>query len=185
MSFVNEQGHAVVHYIGLKVWDADHRELPARIDADATGLRLSVDERRARYPLTIDPIAQQAYLKASNTDTGDRFGHSVAVSGDTVVVGANFEDSNATGVNGNQADNSTLNSGAAYVFIRDVGGVWSQQAYLKASNTDTNDRFGRSVAVSGDTVVVGAEEESSNATGVDGDQADNSAMQAGAVYVFE
>ncbi len=117
VSFVDEQGHAVVHYTGLKVWDADNRQLSARIEADAAGLRLAVDQRGARYPLTIDPIAQQAYLKASNTDSGDWFGWSVAVSGDTVVVGAYLEDSNATGVNGNQADNSAGNSGAAYVFV--------------------------------------------------------------------
>jgi len=127
--------------------------------------------------------SQQAYLKASNTGASDRFGISVAVSGDTVVVGAVDEDSSATGVNGNQADNSAAQSGAAYVFVR-VGGVWSQQAYLKASNTEAFDQFGWSVAVSGDTVVVGAYQEDSNATGVNGNQADNSANGSGAAYVF-
>ncbi len=52
-------------------------------------------------------------------------------------------------------NNSAADSGAAYVFTR-TGGVWSQQAYLKASNTDASDQFGLAVAVSGDTVVVGA-----------------------------
>jgi len=127
--------------------------------------------------------SQQAYLKASNTEELDRFGGSVAVSGDTVAVGAFYEASNATGVNGNQADNSALDAGAAYVFVRS-GGVWSQQAYLKASNTGAVDVFGGSVAASGDTVVVGAPGESSNATGVNGDQADNSAGASGAAYVF-
>ena len=111
------------------------------------------------------------------------FGRSVAVSGDTVVVGADGEESNATGINGDQDDNSASYAGAAYVFVRN-GAIWTQQAYLKASNTDTFDRFGISVAVSGDTVVVGAFYESSNATGVNGDQNDNSAQYAGAVYVF-
>jgi len=127
--------------------------------------------------------SQQAYLKASNTGAGDEFGYSVAVSGDTVVVGANLEDSNATGVNENQSDNSAGNAGAAYVFGRS-GASWSQQAYLKASNTGVGDEFGWSVAVSGDTVVVGAYPESSNATGVNGNQSDNSASVSGAVYVF-
>src|SRR5262249_48569900 len=126
---------------------------------------------------------QQAYLKASNTDADDLFGFSVAISGDTVVVGAFGEDSAATGVNGNQSDNSKPGSAAAYVFVRN-GSTWTQQAYLKASNTDAGDRFGVSVAVSGDTVVVGANNESSGATGVNGDQADNSAFSAGAAYVF-
>jgi uncharacterized repeat protein (TIGR01451 family) len=127
--------------------------------------------------------SQQAYLKASNTWATDHFGWSVAISGDTVVVGAFFEDSSATGVDGNQADNSAANSGAAYVFVRS-GSTWSQQAYLKASNTDAGDQFGYSVAVSGDTVLVGAFGERSNATGVDGNQADNSGPFSGAAYVF-
>ena len=130
-----------------------------------------------------DAWSQQAYLKASNTDAYDQFGHSVAVAGDTIVVGARHEESNATGVNGNEADDSASWSGAAYVFVRS-GGVWSQEAYLKASNTDAGDYFGCAVAVDGDTVVVGARYESSSATGVNGNEADNSAMESGAVYVF-
>jgi len=126
---------------------------------------------------------QQAYLKASNTGAPAFFGSSVALSGDTIVVGAIFEGSNAVGVNGNQNNGLAPNSGAAYVFVRN-GVTWSQQAYLKASNTGTNDNFGVSVAVSGDTVVVGAAGESSSATGVNGNQSDNSAPQSGAVYVF-
>ena len=126
---------------------------------------------------------QQAYLKASNSRLGYRFGHSVAVSGDTLVVGAPSEASNATGVNGNQADVSAEWAGAAYVFTRS-GTVWTQQAYLKASNTGKHDWFGHSVAVSGDALVVGAPFEASNATGVNGDQADNSVGQSGAAYIF-
>ena len=128
--------------------------------------------------------SQQAYLKASNTGAGDGFGSRVAVSGDTVVIGAAGEDSAATGINGNQADNSATTAGAAYVFHRSAG-VWSQQAYLKASNTDAGDAFGISVSVAGDTVVVGASFESSQATGANGNQADNNAGGAGAAYVFQ
>ncbi|MBN1632461.1 MAG: cell wall-binding repeat-containing protein [Thermoleophilia bacterium] len=127
--------------------------------------------------------SQQAYLKASNTDAGDSFGHSAAVSGDTAVVGAPSEDSNATGIDANQSDNSANSSGAAYVFVRN-GTTWSQQAYLKASNTGAIDLFGASVAVSGDTVVVGAPAEDSSATGINGNQSDNSAGSSGAAYVF-
>jgi hypothetical protein len=127
--------------------------------------------------------SQQAYLKASNTGVMDQFGYSVAASGDTVVVGAVWEDSNATGVNGNQSDNSAGNAGAAYVFVR-RGTNWSQQAYFKASNAGGSDEFGWSVAISDDTVVVGAHFEESNATGVNGNQSDNSVTWAGAAYVF-
>jgi hypothetical protein len=134
--------------------------------------------------VTADPIAQQAYLKASNPDAEDVFGFSVAISGDTVVVGAPFEDSNAKGVNGDQSDNSGLNAGAAYVYVRN-GTNWTQQAYLKASNTGTwGAVFGWSVGISGDTVVVGAFGESSNATGVNGNQSNTNSVDAGAAYVF-
>ena len=127
--------------------------------------------------------SQQAYVKASNTRVFDSFGWSVALSGDTLAVGANKEDSGATGVNGNQVDNSAFGSGAVYVFTRQ-GGVWSQQAYVKASNTGELDVFGTSVALSGDTLAVGAIFEDSAATGVNGNQADNNAGHSGAVYVF-
>jgi len=126
---------------------------------------------------------QQAYLKASNAEAGDNFGHSVALSGDTLVVGAPFEDSGATGVNGDQANNAAFSSGAAYVFTR-TGGVWNQRAYLKASNTGSGDQLGYSVALSGDTLVVGAPFEDSGATGVNGDQANNAADAGGAAYVY-
>ena len=128
-------------------------------------------------------FAQQAYLKASNPAAGDRLGVSVGVSGDTVVVGAIWEDSNATGVNGNQSNNSLPDSGAAYVYVRN-GSTWTQQAYLKASNPGAGDSFGQAIAISGDTVVVGVEREDSLATGINGNQADNSGPDAGAVYVF-
>jgi hypothetical protein len=129
---------------------------------------------------------QQAYLKPSNTDSGDRFGWSVSVSGDTVVVGSLNEQSNATGVNGNANDDSLSASGAAYVFVRN-GTNWTQQAYLKASNSDDWDSFGGAVAVSGDIIVVGARYESSNATGVNGHQGNNfdgTGGHAGAAYIF-
>jgi 3-methyladenine DNA glycosylase Mpg len=126
---------------------------------------------------------QQAYLKASNTGASDFFGASVSVSGETIVIGAFAEDSNAAGVNGNQSNNSALFAGAAYVFVRS-GTNWSQQAYLKASNPGAEDRFGCAVSVSGDTIVVGAQLEGSNAVGVNGDQSNNSAPNSGAAYVF-
>lgn len=130
-----------------------------------------------------ETLTQQAYMKASNTDTGDAFGLTMAMDGDTLVVGSIFEDSNAIGVNGDPVDNSASASGAVYVFTR-ADGVWSQQAYLKGSNTEAFDNFGSSVALSGDTLVVGAPGEDSNATGVNGTQGSNSASDSGAVYVF-
>lgn len=178
-------GATRIHYAGLKVWDADRVALHAGMTLSGDIVTLAIDDTGARYPITIDPsFAQQAYLKASNTGGGDEFGRAVAISGNTAVIGAPFEGSSATGINGDQGDNSAPGSGAVYVFVRDGAGNWSQQAYLKASNTGINDGFGWSVAVSGDTLVVGAPAESSNSSGIDSDQSDNSAPFAGAAYVF-
>ncbi len=238
IQFRDYSGGAVLDYAGLKVWDADGRLLPARMETHEAALRLCVDEHGARYPLTIDPIIQQAYLKASSTAEGgyfgyavavsgdyavvsayldsskgqasglvyvflrtgstwaqqavlrapnaesdDQFGTSVAISGDTIVVGAPYEDSNATGVGGNQSNNSAGDAGAAYVFLRN-GPAWNIQGYLKASNTGAGDNFGTAVSIAGDLIVVGAPQEAGSATGINGNQADNSAPSAGAAYVF-
>lgn len=130
---------------------------------------------------------QQAYLKASNADAGDEFGTSVATAadGNTVAVGAPYEASRAMHVNGNQALNGATDAGAAYVFVRD-GGTWSQQAYIKASNTDPGDWFGYSVALSGDgnTLLAGAPKEDGGEPGVGGNQQSDGTHTAGAVYVF-
>jgi hypothetical protein len=127
--------------------------------------------------------SQQAYLKASNTDQGDWFGYSTSVSGDTAVVGAAFESSAATGVDGDGGDDTKTFAGAAYVFVRS-GASWSQQAYLKASNTGPHDQFGESVSVVGDAIVVGAGRENSRTTGINGLQENESAPDAGAAYAF-
>lgn len=127
---------------------------------------------------------QQAYLKASNANPGDQFGYAVGIAGDTVVVGAFGEQSNTTGIDGNEDDNSLVSSGAAYIFVRQ-GTVWTQQAYLKASNAGySNDSFGKAVAISGETVIVGATMERSSATGVNGSQNNANAASSGAAYVF-
>jgi len=163
-------------------------------DGNATGVNgdeanNSASSAGAAYVFVREPFSQtwsqEAYLKASNTGGGDQFGGSVSVSGNTIVVGAVGEDSNATGVNGSQPNNSSSASGAAYVFERDpTNQTWSQQAYLKASNTAASDLFGKAVAVSGDVVVVGATGEDSNATGINGDGSNNSYSRSGAAYVF-
>jgi hypothetical protein len=130
--------------------------------------------------------SQQAYIKASNTGLGDIFGFSLALSGNgtTLAVGA-VESSDATGIGGVQDNNAAYLSGAVYVFTWS-GTAWSQQAYVKASNTGSGDWFGSSLALSNDgtTMAVGAPYEASDATGIDGNQANNAANQSGAVYVF-
>lgn len=126
---------------------------------------------------------QQAYVKASNTEHSDGFGYRVSLDADTLACAAPGESSNATGIDGNQADNSAPSSGAVYLFTRS-GGAWTQQAYVKASNTGAKDGFGRSVAVAGDSLVVGAPTEASSAVGIDGNALDDSLPLSGAAYVF-
>ena len=95
---------------------AQYKEAKASLDA--------VQARVRDSELSVWQDVQQAYLKSSNSELGDNFGSSVAVSGDTVVIGAPAEDSNATGVNGDQSNNSASLAGAAYVFVRS-GTVWT------------------------------------------------------------
>jgi len=136
---------------------------------------------------TANSWTQQAYIKASNTNNRGFFGGALAISsdGNTITIGSSGESSAATGINGNGADISASEAGAAYVFSRS-GSTWTQQAYVKASNTEMGDIFGVSVALSadGNTLAVGAANEASAATGIDGNQTDNSASGSGAIYVF-
>ena len=130
---------------------------------------------------------QQAYLKASNTDQWDNFGIRVSVSadGNTIAVGANGEGSSASGIDGDGTDNSASGSGAVYVYIRN-GDIWSQQAYIKASNPESTDEFGGALSLSdsGNVLAVGAMNEYGGTSGIDGDEHDNSAPLSGAAYIF-
>ncbi|MGB5081357.1 MAG: integrin [Burkholderiales bacterium] len=173
---------------------ADGNTLAVGADREAsstTGINTipneGANDAGAAYVFTRSGItwSQQAYVKPSNTGADDRFGSSVALSsdGNTLAVGARLEDSNTTGV-GSTPNDLALNAGAAYVFTRS-GITWSQQAYVKASNTQTGDNFGGSVALSGDgnTLAVGSIGEDSSTTGI-GSTPDELAADAGAVYVF-
>jgi len=104
-------------------------------------------------------ISSIGYFKASNTDANDNVQSiSLSADGNTLAVGSSSEDSNATGINGDQLDNSTNNTGAVDVFSR-TNTTWQQQAYIKASHTDSFDFFG-------------------------GNQSDNSADATSAVYLY-
>ncbi|HEX2732894.1 MAG TPA: cadherin-like beta sandwich domain-containing protein [Polyangiaceae bacterium] len=130
---------------------------------------------------------QQAYIKASNTGAGDWFGSVLALSADgsTLAVGASHEDGASRGIGGAQDNDDAPNAGATYVFVR-TSGSWTQQAYVKASNADEDDRFGAAVALSedGSTMTVGAPGEDSKSEGVGGAQLDEEGTDSGAAYVF-
>jgi len=134
---------------------------------------------------------QEAYIKAANSEAGDLFGWSVSIDNDTLVVGAYAEDSNQSTISNDNSsassDNSVVGSGAAYVYKR-TGSSWEQEAYIKAVNPTAEDNFGYSVSIDNDTIVVGAYLEDSNQTTVTNgttasDNNDNSS--SGAVYVYK
>ena len=132
---------------------------------------------------------QTAYLKASNTERGDSFGVTVAISddGNTLVAASLDEDGTTTGINSTPMPDqpSDASTGAVYVFVSNRG-TWSQQAYIKASNTGRNDWFGSRLTLSGDgnTLAIGAQLEDSAAQGINAKQDDDTAQEAGAVYIF-
>ncbi|MGH6693164.1 MAG: hypothetical protein ACREF4_21055, partial [Gammaproteobacteria bacterium] len=136
------------------------------------------------------------YIKASKPDQSDHLVASLSLrlDGNTLAVAATWESSAATGIDGDQNDNSLPQAGAVYIFSRS-GSTWTQQAYIKASNTGRagqggvpgdGDQFGYSLALSGDgnTLAVGAPSEDSSASGINGNQKDESALTAGAVYLY-
>jgi hypothetical protein len=98
--------------------------------------------------------SEEARLKASNSGSGDSFGYRVAISGDTVVVGAPSEAGSGSGVDP-LPNELAQDAGAAYVFARTMAG-WAPQATLKSFDTAARERFGSSVAIDGDTIAVGS-----------------------------
>jgi streptogramin lyase len=141
----------VLRYAGLKAVDARGRVLPSRMELRAGEVRLVVEDRDARYPLTVDPTwTQQQELTASDGASQDVFGYSVSVSGNTALIGAP-----------SRTINSNADQGAAYVFVRG-GGVWTEQMELTAKDGAANDSFGISVSVSGNTAVIGADGKNSS-----------------------
>jgi len=112
----------------------------------------------------------QAIVRASDSQSGDQFGQSVAVSGNVAIIGALGE--------GGGIGDPTPDAGAAYVLMRRLGGpnAWSQARKLLAPDAQARDELGFSVALSGKNVVVGASQE-------DGGPGDP-AVNAGAAYVF-
>ncbi|WP_339385756.1 FG-GAP repeat protein [Grimontia marina] len=130
---------------------------------------------------------REQYIQASNKGADHYFGYSVSLSsdGNTLAVGAYKEKSNAQGINGEEINDELDSAGAAYVYHFD-GSNWTQQAYIKASNTGAGDEFGKVVSVSGDgnTLAVGANREDSSATGINGDGNIGGGGDSGAVYIY-
>ena len=137
ITFQNAQGAHVLHYAGLRVYDAAGRILPAHLQVAAPAgafeppyrVRIVVEDAGAVYPVTIDPLLfrEEAKLTASDAQAGDHFGLSVALSGDTALVGACC---------GGRATDPLYRAGAAYIFERNAGGAdnWGQVQKLTSSD---------------------------------------------------
>jgi len=139
---------ASLRYGGLIATDANGHVLRSELRLDGGRLLIRVDDRGARYPLRIDPFLQQSELSDTRGASGEQFGEAVAVSGRTLVVGT---------VN-HVAASTDFEQGAAYVFTAPASG-WAharQAAILKAPRGQSEEAFGRSVAISGNTIVIGA-----------------------------
>ena len=161
-------GSAALGYTGLAAYDATGKTLPASLEVRAEGgrqdLLIHVNAAGAQGQITIDPFVQEAELTASDGVANDLLGTSISISGNTVVVGAP-----------SAAINGRAGQGAAYVFTQS-GSAWAnmhETAKLTASDGKAGDDFGCSVSISGNTVVVGAE----NATV-------GTNTKQGAAYVF-
>jgi trimeric autotransporter adhesin len=144
LSLTKEDGSKVLSYRGLRAHDSTRKELDTWLEMNGNRLWVRVKDDQAIYPVTIDPLVQQAKLTGSTSS----FGYSVTLSGDgnTLLIGAQD-----TTVNGRQSQ------GAAYVFTRS-GTNWYFQAQLTTSDGAVNDQFGSSVSLSsdGNTALVGA-----------------------------
>jgi hypothetical protein len=140
---------------------SDHFGQSVALDGDTALIGASGDAAGSVYVCTRagEVWTETVKLLADDGAAGDGFGARVALDGDTAVIGASGDDDHGE------------NSGAAYVFTR-IGGIWTQQAKLVPTDVSDGDRFGGSVALDGDTAVVGAI--------WDDDQGDDS----GAAYVF-
>ena len=213
IAFADAEGVAALHYTGLYAYDAEGRELPARLALASGGLAILVDDSAAVYPIVIDPFIQQAKLTASDAAAGDRFGASISISGNTVIVGAflddlgvdagsayAFERSGSTwtqkqkltagdafdgdeygtsvdvsedhaAVGSPKDDDAGASSGSAYMYLR-TGSTWGDVQKITAGDAAAGDKFGTSVAIDGDTAVVGAPFN------------ENAETDSGAAYVF-
>lgn len=136
LTLIAPRGGTELHYSGLAAYDAAGRRLPAWLEIHSSRLLLRVDPVGARYPLTIDPLVQ-AKLTPKDGAANDKFGTSMAVSGNTVVVGS-------------------PGKGAVYVFVKPPNGWANMTQTAKLTASAGEGPLGPSVAISGSTIVAGA-----------------------------
>ena len=135
----NNDGKELLRYKKLLVFDANRKEQKATLAVHNNEVFLEVEEGNAKYPLTIDPTFEtQKLIPTSGLGNNFQYGTSVAISGDTAIVGA-----------------PQTGTGRAWVFVK-TGATWTQQQHLTASDGVNGSKFGVSVAIEGDIILVGA-----------------------------
>jgi hypothetical protein len=147
LEFAGHDGKAVLRYSALSAYDATGRQLKAWEELQNGRLLLSINDTDARYPVVVDPWVQLAELTASVPAQAAQLGYSIAMNGNTIVVGAPFD---TVGANFTQ--------GAVYVFVEPPTG-WAnmtETARLTASDGTVGDVLGEAVAIGGNTIVAGA-----------------------------
>ncbi len=185
--------------LAVGAWFEDNSVTGVVVDGSEITDLSTINNAGAVYVFTKDNVgvwSQSAYVKGSNTGSGDSFGGSLSVSdnGKTLTVGATGESNSAKGIiiNGSEINDvgSAASAGVVYLFTKDSSGNWSQIAYLKASNSGMIDYFGKSLALSddGNLVAVGAYREDNKETGViiDGSETIDVGTEndSGAVYLY-
>ncbi|MCB1157570.1 MAG: putative Ig domain-containing protein [Leptospiraceae bacterium] len=186
--------------VGARTEDSNFTGINNTDNASFTDNDLSTDSGAAyifKRDETTGNWIQDAYLKPTNTGVGDKFGvNSISISGNYAVVSAYLEDNVSTTINNTDNasftdDDSATDAGAVYVFKRNVvTGIWTQDAYLKATNTKAGDQFGQTVYISGKYIIVGSSREDNNLNTIyNTDNAsitnDNAATDSGAAYIFK
>ncbi len=159
----DDGGHVVLRYSDLMAHDAAGHDLAASMHVEGSSIVLDIEDQAAVYPVTIDPLVwvPDEKMVAKNPGTVfDQLGNTIALSGDTAIVGAAGNDEKA------------IDGGAAYIFVRGMTG-WVQQQKLMGSDTVAADHFGCSVDIDGDTVIIGAYGQDAGGK-----------SESGAVYVF-
>ncbi len=141
MHITNRAGDSL-SYGGLLAFDARGQELPSWIEVQDGQPLLRVNDQAATYPITVDPFVQKAKLTSSQTSLADQLGHAVAISGNTIAV------TSPQGVNT-----------AVWIFVKPASGSWvtaTETAKLLPSHYPNSGYFGMSLAMDGDTLVVGS-----------------------------
>lgn len=147
LSFVSpETGEPLMAYSKLHVFDSHGRTLPAEMRGQGTTVEITVDDTGAAYPISIDPDLSVERFKISASPAGadDEFGSAMDISGTNVLVGAPFDD----GPMG-------ANTGSVFAFAV-TGESLSATGSLSVADLTADSRFGFSVAISGDTAIIGA-----------------------------